>query len=160
MAIVAILLTTGTPAIKNYSWNLRLRSAMDSLHTDLNFARGRAIGDNTQTVVCPANNPQDCSGTASWQHGWIVFTDINGDRSRQAIEPLLKHTGATELLDITSSRSRSSLRFYPNGSAPGTNTSIVFCDPRGAVHAGKIIVSNSGRIRQVTGDISPTENCP
>lgn len=160
MAVIAVLLTTGVPAVKNYSWNLRLRSAMDSLHTDLNLARGRAIGDNIQTVICAANNPQDCSGTSSWQNGWIVFTDINGDRRRQAIEPLLKHAGATELLYIASSRSRSSLRFYPNGSAPGTNTSIVFCDTRGAVHAGKISVSNSGRIRQTTGGIPPTENCP
>lgn len=160
MAIIAVLLASGVPAIKNYSWNLRLRSAMDLLHTDLNLARGRAIGDNIQTVICPANNSLHCSGDSAWQNGWIVFTDINADRRRQTTEPLLKHTGAIESLNINSSRSRNSLRFYPNGSAPGSNTSIVFCDTRGAVHAGKISVSNSGRIRQATGGISPTENCP
>jgi type IV fimbrial biogenesis protein FimT len=89
-----------------------------------------------------------------------VFTDLNGDRNRQEGEPLRKHAGAVEFLDINSSRSRSFLRFYPNGSAPGSNISIRFCDQRGAQFAGKIVVSNSGRIRMETGGIEATENCP
>jgi len=160
MAIVAILLATGVPAIKDYSWNLRMRSAIDMLHTDMMLARGRAISHNIQTIVCPAVSSTECSGLSRWQDGWIVFTDINGDRQRQDGEPLLKHAGAVEFLDITSSRSRTSLRFYANGSAPGSNISILFCDQRGAAHAGRIIVSNSGRIRVETGGVQASEDCP
>lgn len=160
MAIVAILLSAGVPAFQNYGWNLRMRTAMDVLQTDLNLARGRAISHNTRTIICPASDSIDCSGRSEWQDGWIVFSDINGDGHRQAIEPLLKHASAIEFLAISSSRSRSFLRFFPNGTAPGTNVSILFCDKRGAEHAGKIAVSNSGRIRIETGDIEPTANCP
>lgn len=160
MAIVAILLATGVPAFQNYSWNLRMKTAMDMLQTDLNLARGRAISHNIQTIICPATDNNDCSGLPDWQDGWIVFTDLNGDRHKQDGEPLLKHAGAVEFMDISSSRSRSYLRFYPNGSAPGTNITIQFCDKRGAEHAGKIAVSNSGRIRMETGGSEPTENCP
>ena len=160
MAIVAILLAAGVPAFKNYGWNLRLKTAMDVLQTDLNLARGRAISHNIQTVICPATDSHDCSGLSDWQDGWIVFTDLNGDRHKQDAEPLLKSANAVEFLDISSSRSRSYLRFYPNGTAPGSNIAILFCDKRGAAYAGKIVVSNSGRIRMETGDIEPTENCP
>ena len=158
MAIVAILLATGVPTFKNYTWNLRMKTAMDSLQSDLNLARGLAISHNIQTIICPADDGIACSGSPDWKNGWIVFSDLNSDRARQAGEPLRKHTGGVELLAITSSRKY--LRFYPNGSAPGSNTSIRFCDQRGAQHAGKILVSNSGRIRMETNGIKAYENCP
>jgi type IV fimbrial biogenesis protein FimT len=160
MAIVAVLLATGVPAFKNYSWNLRMRTAMDTLHTDMNLARGRAISHNIQTIICPAVDARDCSGQSQWQNGWIVFTDLNGDHQRQDGEALLKHAGAIEFLNVSSSRSRSYLRFYPNGTAPGSNISILFCDRRGAKHASKLVVSNTGRIRTETGGVQSSTNCP
>lgn len=160
MAIAAILLSAGVPAFKNYSWNLRMKTAMDSLQTDLNLARRRAISLNTETVACPATGASICSGNSDWQIGWIVFTDLNADRQRQSGEPLLKQSGAVEFINISSSVSRSFVRFYPNGSAPGSNMTIRFCDDRGAQHAGKISISNSGRIKLQTGGIESTENCP
>ena len=160
MTIIAILLAAGVPAFKNYSWNLRMKTAMDTLQTDLNLARGRAISHNTQTVICPASTNGNCSGQTTWQDGWIVFADLNADRNKQNGEPLLKQANAVALLDISSSSSRSNLRFYPNGSAPGSNASILFCDTRGSSEAGTITVSNSGRIRQQTKVAKHTENCP
>jgi len=160
MAIVAILLSTGVPAVKKYTWNLRLRTAMDTLQTDLNLARAHAISHNTEVVICPAIDAADCSRSSAWQNGWIVFIDLNADHRRQASEAIVKHAGAVEFLDIASSRSRSYLRFYPNGSAPGSYVSIVFCDRRGAEHAGKIVVSNTGRIRSESGGVTATANCP
>ena len=160
MAIVAILLATAVPSFKNYGWNLRMKTAMDVLQTDLTLARGHAISHNIQTIICPVSGADDCSGEPSWQSGWIVFTDLNGDRQKQDGEPLLKKAGAVELMEINSSRSRSFLRFYPNGTAPGSNITILFCDRRGASEAGAIIVSNSGRIRTQTKANEPTENCP
>jgi type IV fimbrial biogenesis protein FimT len=160
MAVVAILLAAGVPAFKNYTWNLRMKSAMDLLQSDLNLARGRAISHNTQTVICPAGEDDDCSGQSAWQNGWVVFADLNGDRARQDAEPLLRHADAVSFLSISSAASRSHLRFFPNGSAPGSNASILFCDARGAGHAGVITVSNSGRIRARTNSGESTEICP
>ena len=160
MAIIAILLTTGVPALKQYSWNLRMKAAMDNLQTDLNLARGHAISHNTQTVICPSIDKSDCSGQSAWQDGWIIFSDLNSDYRKQDTEPLLKQAGGIAMLNINSSRSRNSLRFYPNGSAPGSNISILFCDRRGAAQAGTIMVSNSGRIRMQTNGSDSTENCP
>lgn len=160
LAIVAILLATAIPAVKSYSWNLRMRAAMNALQTDLNLARGRAISHNVQTVICPALDSGNCDGLAAWQHGWIVFSDLNNDRQRQATEPLLARTGPTDFVKIHSSQARSYLRFYPNGSSPGSNITILFCDERGTNHAARVIVSNSGRIRTESGLGGSFENCP
>ena len=159
MAIVAILLSTAVPAFKTYGWNLRMKTAMDMLQTDLNLARSRAISLNTTTVVCPVTEDFLCTDNGIWQHGWIVFTDINGDRQRQAEESILKQTTAIELINVSSPRSRSTLRFYPNGSAPGSNATILFCDQRGAEYAGTITLSSSGRIRLQSNGIEPRSNC-
>jgi len=160
MAIIAVLLTMGVPAMENYSWNLRMKTAMDQLQTDLNQARGHSISHNSQTIICPATENSNCSGQSDWQNGWIIFTDLNGDRQKQDPEPLHHHAGAFSMLSISSSRSRNYLRFFANGSAPGSNVTILFCDKRGAEHAGTITVSNSGRIRMQTKGIEPSENCP
>jgi len=160
MAIIAILLSAGVPALRNYTWNQRMKAAMDTLQSDLKLARGRAISHNTQTVICPAAAAGDCSGRTAWQGGWIVFADLNSDHHRQAGEPLIRRADATGHLEISSPASRSYLRFYPNGSAPGSNATILFCDQRGASHAGVITVSNSGRIRPRTDGVSPSEICP
>lgn len=160
MAVIAIVLTAGVPAIKNHSWNLRMKASMDLLLSDLNLARGHAISHNNQTVICPSADGNDCSGQSTWHNGWIVFTDLNSDRRKQDTEPLLKRAGGVALLHINSSSSRSYLRFYPNGSAPGSNITILFCDTRGAAYAGTITVSNSGRIRLQRDGSEPSENCP
>ena len=160
MAIIAVLLTAGVPAFENYTLNLRMKTAMDQLQTDLNLARGHAISHNSKTVICPTGDGNECSGQPVWQDGWIVFTDINNDRQKQDSEPLLKYSGALARLNISSASSRTSLRFYPNGSAPGSNITFRFCDRRGATHAGTITVSNSGRIRLQTAGSDPSANCP
>lgn len=160
MAIIAILLTMGVPAFQNYGWNLRMKTAMDMLQTDLKLARGHAISHNSKAVICPADDENGCSGKPAWQNGWMVFTDINGDRNKQASEPLLKYSGALARLNINSSSSRTYLRFFPNGTAPGSNTTIRFCDRRGAAYSGAITISNSGRIRLQAPGSQPSENCP
>ncbi len=160
MAIVAILLAAGVPSFKNYSWNLRMRTAMDSLRTDLVLARRHAISLNVDTVVCPGTGDNTCSDKANWQNGWIVFTDLNGDHLRQPTEPLLSQASAVDFVTISSTRARRYIRFNPSGFAPGSNLTFLFCDPRGARYAGRVTVSNSGRIRQQTGGGKPTSNCP
>jgi len=164
MTVAAILLATAAPSFKSYTWNLRLKTAIESLRTDLNLARNRAISMNATTVVCPVLDPTasgelTCASLSEWQQGWMVFADTNEDRQRQPLEPILKKSGGIELLNISSSLSRNALRFYPNGTAPGSNASVVFCDRRGAGFGGKISLSNSGRIAVQTGGVPPRSGC-
>lgn len=164
MAVAAILMATAVPSFKTYAWNLRLKAAIETLRSDLSLARNRAISMNASTVVCPVIDPTaagelTCADVSEWQQGWMVFADTNEDRQRQSVEPILKKAGAIEFLNISSSLSRNTLRFFPNGTAPGSNASVVFCDRRGAEFGGKISLSNSGRIAVSSGGVQPRTGC-
>lgn len=160
MTVSAVLLATAVPSFRNYSWNLKMRTAMDQLQSDMTLARGYAISHHAQTVVCPALDADSCSGESRWEPGWLVFVDLNGDRQKQPGEPVLKHSNAIENLNINSSRSRSYIRFLSNGTSPGSNISIQFCDQRGAEKSGIVLVSNTGRIRQQANTGKSTKICP
>ena len=164
MAVAAILMATAVPSLKSYAWNLRLKTAVETLRADLSMARNRAISMNATTVVCPVLDPVStdeltCADVSEWHQGWMVFADSNADRQRQVVEPIMKVASATEFVNISSSLSRNALRFFPNGTAPGSNATVVFCDRRGAGFGRKISLSNSGRITVQTGGVQPRSGC-
>ena len=160
LAVVAILLVMGIPALQDFGSRQRMSAAINGLHGHLALARNEAIRYNTQVVACPGNEIAGCAGSADWSNGWIVFGDPNGDRQFQATEPIYRAELGLEQILIHSSSGRQSLRFSPNGSAPGSNMSISFCDRRGPVKARKLVISNIGRIRREDAPDLDQVHCP
>ncbi len=148
MTIAAILITAGVPAFREYGLNLRMKAALTALQSDLQFARNEAVTHHVHTITCTGNTRSGCN-PADWQAGWIVFADLNGDRQWQPDERLLRTGPAIDAIHISSSASRRTLRFFPNGSSPGSNATIHFCDARGAAHGHQLRISNTGRIRRL-----------
>lgn len=159
LSLVLVLMIAGFPGLKAYRMNQHIRSASALLYSDLKFARGKAIALNTRTVVCPAGSNEPCSGNSQWHKGWLAFADLNGDRQWQAEEPVLRRINPVDGLTVLSLDSRHQVQFFPGGSAPGSNTSVVFCDQRGLDNGLKIITSNSGRIRQSSLSASDATLC-
>lgn len=160
LTIAAILLGVGTPALQQFTHRQQMKAAVSSLHNDLLLARSEAVFRNLEVVACPGDPASGCSGAGDWSRGWIVFADSSGDRQRQAGEPLLRHGQWFERMRITSSASRSSIRFYPDGSAPASNAGIAFCGAGGSARARRLVVSNVGRIRREDyPEIDPAD-CP
>jgi len=160
LAITAILLILGIPALQSYEMRQRMSACINLLHTQLALARNEAIRFNTQVVACPGNVASGCTEATDWSDGWIVFGDLNGDRRYQETESVLRVEPGLEQMVIRSSSGRTSLRFYPNGSAPGSNSSITFCDARGPANARKLVISNTGRIRREEAPEINASNCP
>jgi len=61
---------------------------------------------------------------------------------------------------ILGSAGRADIRFFTDGSAPGSNGSITFCGPGGPAQARKLIISNLGRIRRETVPDLDLAKCP
>ncbi|HLF30189.1 MAG TPA: GspH/FimT family pseudopilin [Xanthomonadales bacterium] len=161
VAIAAILLVLGVPALQDFGLRQRMSAAMNALHTQLELARHEAIHLNAYVVVCPGDGSVGCSGINDWSRGWIVFSDSNGDRQYQPDQDSLQRSEAgLEQIQVQSNSGRSNLRFYPNGSAPGSNTSITFCDIRGPEQARKLVISNLGRIRRDEAPETDALYCP
>jgi type IV fimbrial biogenesis protein FimT len=155
MAIVAIVVAAGVPGLRAYVLEQRMKASVTALHAGLALARNEAVSRQARTVVCPLGRNGGCADHARWHEGWLVFEDLNADREWQADDPALRRAPKAESLSVTGSESRNRLRFFPAGSAPGSNATITFCDARGAGRARQLVISASGRIRQLqAGEVS------
>lgn len=159
LTITAILLVAGVPALRQFTMQQRMRAAVSTLHSSLVLARSEAIVRAGRTVTCPHRAGGPCSEDGEWHTGWRVFQDVNDDREWQATEPVLRQVQGLDGLRILSSRHRTRLRFFPNGTAPGSNATVVFCDDRGPGAARQLTVSPSGRIRRAQATAAAAAQC-
>jgi type IV fimbrial biogenesis protein FimT len=160
MALVALLAMVGIPGLREYQANQVMKSAVTLLHSDLGLARSDAIALNSHVIACPGAPDSGCHNDATWHRGWLVFADLNNDLTWQPLEPLLRHGDALQGLTARGPESRPLVRFFPGGSAPGSNTSIVFCDTRGWTRGTKLLISNSGRMRRSGLASTDSSRCP
>jgi type IV fimbrial biogenesis protein FimT len=75
VSIVAILLSIGVPSYRYITNSYRMSAEVNSLLGDLQYARSEAIKEGNAVVVCASSTGTTCSGSTSWQNGWIVFQD-------------------------------------------------------------------------------------
>lgn len=158
MVVMTVLVSAATPVLRHWQREQAMRAAVTELHTDLRFARAEAIRLGAQAVACPAPSTT-CSSGPGWHGGWLVFADANGDRERQPGEPVLRRRDGREAPTITGSQARNRLAFTPQGAAPGSNTSLEFCDDRGASGARQLRLSASGRMRVLGPGEVPADAC-
>ena len=160
LAVAAILLCLATPSFESFTDRQRMKAAVNSLHMDLQAARGQAVFRSAEVVACPGAPGSGCSGGSDWSAGWIVFEDDNGDQQRQEEEMLLRHGQPHETIAIHAPESRPLIRFFPDGTTPGSNGSIGLCGHGGPEGARRLVISNIGRIRRdLYPDIDPSL-CP
>jgi len=160
VTIAAILLILGVPAFQDFGSRQRMSASVHMLHSHLALARDRAIRFNVHVIACPGNLDDGCKSGSDWSDGWMVFSDLSGDGQYQPLETVHRIEDGLEQMVIHSSSGRPKLHFYPNGSAPGSNGSITFCDRRGPAHARKLVVSNTGRIRRDEAPGMDDRHCP
>jgi type IV fimbrial biogenesis protein FimT len=160
ISIAAILLVIGIPAFQEFGNRQRMSASINLLHSHLALARNQAIRFNIHVVACPGDIVNGCSEDSNWSEGWIVFGDLNGDRQYQGLENMYRSEPGLEFMTIHSSSGRQYVRFHPNGSAPGSNGSISFCDRRGPAKARKLVISNIGRIRRDQAADLDNRFCP
>ena len=97
MAIVAILLSIGVPSYRYITNSYRMSSEVNGLLGDLMLARAEAIKEGQPVTVCASTNGTTCSGSTSWQRGWIVWSNPNNVAQPPAgiLRIQLKFTGTT-----------------------------------------------------------------
>lgn len=84
LSIAGILLGIGVPSYRYVTNSNRVSAEVNGLLMDLQFARSEAIKEGRNVVVCPAAAGPVCNATSSWQNGWIVFNDLNGNGAYDA----------------------------------------------------------------------------
>lgn len=154
IAVLAIVLTAGVPALSGLVGAQRIASTSNLLVTDLNFARTRAISDYRPVALCPSSDGTTCTGGDRWEHGWIVFFQHEARWAPQTAADILRVSAPRAAVGISSTRPRT--RFLPDGRAAGYPLTLTTCDPARPDRARDVIVSNTGRVR---GAARPLASC-
>ncbi len=90
LGIVAILGSIAIPSFKYVTTSNRIATEVNGLLGDMQYARSEAIKEGLSITVCQSTNGTNCTGSASWHGGWIVFTDSNGNGTVDAGEKVLR----------------------------------------------------------------------
>lgn len=75
IAIAAIVATIGIPSFRYVTNSNRIAGEVNGLLGDLQFARAEAIKEGEDVTVCVSSTGTSCDGTATWQSGWIVYSN-------------------------------------------------------------------------------------
>jgi type IV fimbrial biogenesis protein FimT len=145
VAVLAILAGIASPSLASLVRRGRMQSAQMDFMEALGYARSEAVLRRTRMVFCPTRDRLHCSAESRWEGGWLVGVDR--DRNNQPDgTPLRIGEGHPQLL-IQSSDARRHVAFLPDGSAAGSNLTLLFCSADHAQEPLGVVVSNSGRIR-------------
>lgn len=135
--VVGVILTLGIPNMQEFTRNSRMTSAANDLHAAFHLARSESSRAKTNITVCASADQDNCGGT--WNQGFIVFVDENGDLNRDGgNETILRSHPALDS-SITLAVANDARYFSysstglgrPNvGGAPAVSQ-IVLCDDRG-----------------------------
>lgn len=160
IALVAVLATLATPAMRELLLDARMTTAVNAFVHAVHLARQQAQMDLSDIVICRSVDALQCSAPGDWSSGWITFVNSDSDDPPvvDAGEVILDATADQPLHSITSNRRSYVLRPY---ALRATNGTIVFCDDRGAARARAVIVSYTGRPRVAGRTASGgTLSCP
>ncbi len=158
--ILAIAASFAVPSFRQTVLNNRLTAQTNETSSLISYARSEASKLRAGVVtVCGSTDSASCSGNAAWETGWIVFRDIDGDRSLdtadgdqlQKVSNALAGGNTLRIVDL-SSDGGNWVQFASNGfpipSATGNASgTFVICDERGAAQARAISINVSGQTR-------------
>lgn len=160
IVILAIVASFAVPSFRETVLNNRLTAQVNEISSLISYARSEASKLRSGVVtVCASSNSTSCSGSATWETGWIVFRDSDGDRSVDAADgdQLFKvgvalSGGNTLRIVALTSDSGGYVQFASNGfpvpSATGNAAgTFVVCDERGNTRARAVVVNVSGQTR-------------
>ncbi len=147
LVILALLGTFGLSAFAETLARHRVQTALHLISADLAMARSTAIMRRNQVVACPGDALLGCRPDADWGHGWIVFTDPDGNRQPDTDDDLIRvanaPSGAPQSIRLASTRTF--VRYQRDGRSAGTNLTVNVC--RGDALGGQVVVNNLGRVR-------------
>jgi len=120
MGIVAILMAVAVPSYQFVTTSNRIAGEVNGLLGDLQFARLEAIKEGQTVTACASSNGTSCAGTTSWNSGWIVFADVNGDGTVETGDTVFRVQRTFTSTDtLTANNSVTAITFNREGFSSG-----------------------------------------
>ncbi len=158
LAIIGVLISIATPSMQKLLAGTTTQTAQSDFIAALRHARSTAVTSGKRTVFCPSFDGATCAPTTHWENGWLLGVDADHDNQPDTAS---RHTGVSRArkLLIRSSTGRQLVRFQPDGSAGGSNLTLLFCQADGQAPALSVVVSNSGRVRGAPASVEQAADC-
>jgi type IV fimbrial biogenesis protein FimT len=129
------------PNFAQFTQNSRMTSTANDLHASFLMARSEAARAKTNITICASADQSTCGGT--WEQGYIVFLDENGDLDRAGpTETILRaHQEVASGVMLRVANGATYFSFASTGLGRGdvggvpSLTQVVMCDDRGNITA-------------------------
>ena len=158
LAIIGILISVAAPSLGKLLIRNQQQIAQADLISALQHARGIALTTGKRTLLCPTRDGSRCSNDLHWENGWLLFQDP--DSANQPVHgPLYAGRGYSGKLTILGTDGRHFVRFLPDGSAGGSNITLLFCQQGGTDHVLSVMVSIVGRVRSAPANVTQAADC-
>lgn len=156
VAIAAIVLAIGVPALQGLVQGQRLSAAASSLYSSLSLARSEAIKRGARVDVLPADG-------SNWASGWTVYVDENGDGKLDADDTVvLVRPALPDGIVASTTFSQSNISYVGSGRTRTNNSAQAFLAGRVRLTAGgqgrEVVVNALGRVR-LCRTSGKSENC-
>lgn len=145
LAILAVLAGIAVPSMARLLGSHRLQTAQFEYLAAMRYARAEAVQAGTRVLLCPSRDGSQCGNKADWNRGWLLALDRDHDGQPDGVPLRVQRMDGR--LTILGSNGRDHVRFLPDGSALGSNLSLLFCSRDAPGPALLVVVSNAGRAR-------------
>lgn len=158
LVIIASMAGIATPPLRKMLSHNRIQTAQLDFMSALQHARETAVISGKQTLFCPTTDGAHCSEAMRWDTGWLLASDADLDNQPDSA-PIYTGSGYSGKLAIVSSSGRRFVRFHADGSASGSNLTLLFCSPANTENALAVVISNSGRVRGAPATPDQAASC-
>lgn len=151
VSLLAILVGLAVPSFSGLLSDWRRDSAISNFTGDLQLARATALRTSRPVVMCATLDGMACAnGAASsdWRQGWIVFSDLDGNRALGNAEPVIVFRGPLMgLQQMQSNIPLGQIEFRPNGLLRRGNATVnVLTEGAGAQRGMSVVINATGRV--------------
>jgi type IV fimbrial biogenesis protein FimT len=162
LAIVAILVRVGGPALGDFVKNSRTTALTNDFLANAGVGRSESVKRGARVTLCASSNSTTATpsctggGATAWKLGYLVFVDVNQDGAYNSgtdtllrvVEPL---TGNVTLTS-TGLTNADWFQYRPSGSTnvPAAGATFKLCDDRTGNFGRTITISITGRTQVTT----------
>lgn len=159
LAIAALLAGVAAPAAFSAFLAVRYASVRAALGESVLVSNRLSAASGGVAVLCPSDPRGHCRDGTDWSSGWLVYADIDQDRSFGAHDILLqRQPPLAEGLRLVSTDGRRRIVFHPDGSSSGSNVTFSLCS-RSGDRVETLVLSNAGRFRIAPGSDEQRRAC-
>lgn len=127
LAVGIIILSVGIPAFTGMMSSNRTTGYANELVGALRLARSEAVKRGAGVTVCASNSANTACDNNNWQNGWLLFTDVDNDRTyAPADDTLIRVWQAPEGGASFNAATPNSIRYLASGELSGSVNDFSF----------------------------------